>query len=92
MPMPTLNSAPTLTSKNDTVVYTSGFNSGGVREGVRACAVSAGQGVHVNLCLHVKVDSCVKKKHHYFFEKRSIVLQRAAVRELIMHNPLRKYV
>jgi len=67
---------PTLTSQNDTVIYTSGSNSGGVREGARGCAVSAGQGV--NLFLHVKVDRCVNKEvPSYFFEKRSIVLQRA---------------
>jgi len=45
---------PTLTSQNDTVIYTSGSNSGGVREGrVRGCTISVGRGV--NLCLHVKM-------------------------------------
>jgi len=34
-----------LTSQNDTGIYTSGSNSGGVREGVKGCTTSAGQGV-----------------------------------------------
>jgi len=67
--------SPTLTSQNDTVIYTSGSNSGGVREGVRGCTISVGR--DANLCLHVTVNSHVNKKIlFYFFEKRSIVLQR----------------
>jgi len=66
---------PTLTSQNDTVIYTPGSNSGGFREGARGCTISVGR--DANLCLHVTVDSYVNKKIlPYFFEKRSIVLQR----------------
>jgi len=67
MPMPTLNSAPTLTSKNDTVVYTSGSNSGGVWEGVGVCAVSAGQGV-ISLFTCQSGQLCKQKKNSIFLK------------------------
>jgi len=58
MPMPALSSASrSQAGQNNTVIYTSGSNSGGARDGVKGCSISAGQGI--NLCLPVELDSCV---------------------------------